>query len=55
MTQEEKKKKFAGLLFVSFLFTTFAPRFQLRGAKIVCICSTEAEIIPMNLIRVMPA
>ena len=30
-------------------------RFQLRGAQIVCTCSTEAEIIPKNLIRIMPA
>ena len=35
--------------------TIFATDFDNGVPKIVCTCSTEAEIIPMNLIRVMPA
>ena len=32
------------------IFCTFAPDFSHRGARVI-----RAEIIPMNLIRVMPA
>ena len=34
---------------------TFAADFNYGVPKLVCTCSTEAEIIPKNLIRIMPA
>ena len=58
MAQEQKNKKIAGLLFVPFLFTTFATDFNYGVPKEVVTKATsmkKAEIIPKNLIRVMPA
>ena len=37
------------------LCITFAADFNYGVPKLDCTCRTEAEIIPKNLIRIMPA
>ena len=48
-------KKQQIILFIDNVALTSHPDFNYGVPKIVCNCSTEAEIIPKNLIRVMPA
>jgi hypothetical protein len=52
-TKNRKKQQI--ILFIAKVALTSHPDFNYGVPKIVCNCSTEAEIIPKNLIRIMPA